>query len=45
MWCEARASHSVGEHLNDGGGHVGGPHGDHPLSMAHEADSIVGVLP
>ena len=40
-----QASHPVGEHLDDRGGHVGGPHGDHPLSMTQEADSIVGVLP
>ena len=32
------------EHLDDRGGHVGGPHGDHPLSMTQEADGIVGVL-
>ena len=34
----------MGEHFDDRGGHVGGPHGDHPLSMPHEADCIVGVL-
>ena len=34
----------MGEHLDDWSGHVGGPHGDHPLSMTHEADSIVGVV-
>lgn len=34
----------MGEHFDDRGGHVGGPHGDHPLSMAHEADRIVGVV-
>ena len=34
----------MSEHLDDWGGHVGGPHGDHPLSMTHETDSIVGVV-
>lgn len=41
---EGRVAHSVCKHLDDRGGHVGGPHGDHPLSMTHEADSIVGVV-
>ena len=34
----------VCQHLDDRGRHVGGPHGDHALSMTHEADSIVGVV-
>ena len=45
-WEDTRqGTYFVGEHLDDRGRHVGGPHGDHPLSMAHAADSIVGVLP
>ena len=39
-----QGSHFVAEHFDDWSGHVGGPHGDHPLSMTYEADSIVGVV-
>ena len=32
------------EHFDCRSGHVGGPHGDHPLRMPQQADCIMGVL-
>ena len=40
-----QAAHPVCQHLDGRAGHVGGPHGDHSLSMAQQADSILGVMP
>ena len=40
-----QAAHPVCQHLDNRAGHVGGPHGDHSLGMAQQADSIVGVMP
>ena len=40
-----QAAYPVCQHLDDRAGHVGGPHGDHSLSMTQQADSIVGVVP
>ena len=35
----------VSKHFDNWGGHVGGPHGDYPLGVPQQADSIVGVVP
>lgn len=40
-----QADYPVCQHLDNRAGHVGRPHGDHSLSMAQQAHSIIGVMP